>query len=169
MLDPRLFPLLETLARANLDWLAQEVMEGAAVGSLPGESAAVLEAARKSVFRDRQELGDHRIEVIALQPSKPLSANEQILWAMSHVSERLEEVLTMIGHSIARLDDIAISRAPSQGAAVDILGGSVGLMDGEAVQTVNTLQIIAATAAVTDLRTALQTWAATALESRAPQ
>lgn len=51
MLDPRLFDLLKTLAAADLDWLAEEVIRGVLAGDVPLESEAAVIEARRDVFR----------------------------------------------------------------------------------------------------------------------
>src|SRR5215204_7404924 len=91
MLDRRLLPLIETLTRSDLDWLALEVINGALAGRAPNEPSEAIIAARSVAFRQKQDAGVQEFTSATEQPGQPFSWQEQIEWAVKHVLERISQ------------------------------------------------------------------------------
>ncbi len=89
VLDPRLLPLLETLAGAGADWLAFEIVDGIRRGRELVEPEELLGAAREKV-RSRQ-LSD-RLSADVPVLAEPIFGDEQIVWAANYVAARLDGV-----------------------------------------------------------------------------
>lgn len=162
MLEPRLYPLLETLTGAGLDWLAQEIISGALAGRVTEESSDTLQAARSIVFRRTQDSGVRVVVKPSEERAEAFSADDQIEWAAQHVVQRLEQMLEMSRHSIDRLDELTQSKEP--GKLLQQTGASIVLVlaDGEAVSKIDRAQLTAAIEGLSQLRDALGAWAAEA-------
>src|SRR5829696_3305975 len=106
MLDRRLLPLIETLTRSDLDWLALEVINGALAGRAPNEPSEAIIAARSVAFRQKQDAGLQEFTSATEQPGQPFSWQEQIEWAVKHVLERISQVISMMSASAERLNAI---------------------------------------------------------------
>lgn len=135
MLDPRLFDLLETLAAANLDWLAEEVIQGVLAGDVPLESEAAVIAARRDVFRERQNSGGFGNLDVPLKHTTLLKGDEQLDWAIGHVVTRLLDALSSMRASTERLDAL-VAGADQTGwhsKAAAIAGAQLVINDGEEV------------------------------------
>lgn len=162
MLEPRLYPLLETLTRAGLDWLAQEIVSGALAGRVKEEAPETLHAARRIVFRRSQESAS-LVQVKSFEErAEAFSGEEQIDWAAQHVAQRLEQVLEMFRHSIDRLDELTQRQRPGERLQHRGVKTVLVLNDGEAVETIDRAQVTAAIEGLGELRDALGAWAAEA-------
>ena len=163
MLEPRLFPLLETLTRADLDWLAQEIISGALAGRVPEESRETLQAARGIVFRRAQDSGALVPRRSSEERAEAFSADEQIEWAAQHVVQRLQQALEMLRDSIDRLDEI--SQREKQAKHSGSTGANITLVlsDRDSVYKTDRAQLAAALEGLSELRGALGIWAAEAL------
>lgn len=162
LLEPRLYPLLETLTRAGLDWLAQEIVSGALAGTVKEEAPETLQAARRIVFRRYQESASLVQVKFFEERAEAFSGEEQIDWAAQHVAQRLEEVLEMFRNSIDRLDELTQRQRPEEllshrGAKIVLV-----LTDGDAVETIDRAQVTAAIKGVGELKDALNAWVAEA-------
>lgn len=135
MLDPRLFDLLETLAAADLDWLAEEVIQGVLAGDLPLESEASVIAARRDVYRKRQDSGGFGNLDVQWTEAVSLEGDRQLDWAVKHVVSRLDDALSLMQASTGRLDAL-VDGADSDGQrmkAVDAVGVQLVLTNSEEV------------------------------------
>lgn len=162
MLEPRLYPLLETLTGAGLDWLAQEVIAGALAGDVPEESPEALQAARSVVFRLRQDSGAQMPARASREHAMAFSGEQQIDWAARHVSQRLEEVLDMFKHSIDSLDELVDADRAGKSLEQPQAGITLVLTDGDAPSKADRKQIAAAMEGLGHLRDTLGSWAADA-------
>lgn len=162
MLEPRLYPLLETLTRADLDWLAQEIVSGALAGKVAEESPETLRAARSMVSRRTQDSGVRLPVRPSDEPAEALSADDQIEWAAQHVVERLERMLEMFRHSIDRLEELANGEDAEKSLREAGAGIVLVLGDDQAISKVDRAQLGAAIERLDELRDALGTWAAEA-------
>lgn len=104
VLDPRLLPLLETLADAGADWLAFEIMDGVSRGREPLESEERLREAREKVRA--QQLSDRLSADISALP-EPILGDDQIVWAVTYVTVRLDGALADLNEGCAMIEAIA--------------------------------------------------------------
>lgn len=104
ILDPRLLPLLETLAGAGADWLAFEIVDGVRRGREPLEPEELLRAARKKV-RSRQ-LSD-RLSADIPVLAEPILGDDQIVWAANYVAARLDGALADLDEGCAMIEAVA--------------------------------------------------------------
>lgn len=104
-IDPRLFPLFETLVSTQADWLVFEIVEGVQAGVVDEEDESDLAAARRRSEREREERALDVREDIHSQTT-PLLGDAQIKWAARYVGGRLKEVLMMLEVSMERLSDL---------------------------------------------------------------
>jgi len=161
MLDPRLFDLLKTLAAADLDWLADEVVRGILAGEVQLETEDSVAAARSGVFRARQDGAGLKASDGQAQEALPIEGEAQLDWAIRHVSIRLRDALAMMRASADRLDRL-VDAAGSDGGAR--LQGKVGrtqlvLSSGENVlDEAGPKELSAAQQAVAELKRALEQW-----------
>lgn len=162
MLEPRLYPLLETLTRAGLDWLAQEIISGALAGRVTEESPQTLQAARNIVFRRTQDSEVRMLVKHSEERAEAFSADEQIEWAAQHVVQRLEQMLEMFRHSINRLDELTQRRESGKLLGQTRASIVLVLADGEAVSKMDRAQLTAALEGLSQLSDALGVWAAEA-------
>lgn len=154
-LDPRILPLLETLAASRADWLVFELIEGIEAGIVVEESADVLAEARL-LARQEGEL-PRPFERTAVSPeSRSLEGDDQVVWAARYVGSRLKEVLAMMDASAERLNflvdrrgDIGMKRRSSV---------MLALSEGEEVIFVGPEGRARAQSAVTDLFSGLDIW-----------
>jgi hypothetical protein len=161
MLDPRLFDLLKTLAAADLDWLAEEVIQGVSAGDVPLESEAAVIAARHDVFRERQNSGGFGNLNVPLMQATPLKGDEQLDWAVGHVVTRLLDALSSMRASTERLDAL-VEGADQKGwhqKASGIAGAQLVINDGEEVLgEADRDAIDAAMTTIASLKEALLQW-----------
>lgn len=166
MLDPRLYPLLETLTRSDLDWLAQEVMSGALAGHVAEESSDALAQARSVAFREYQDTRELKPVVASLKRATPFSGEEQIAWAIAHVGDRIEQVLKMSLTSVDRLDALV---DPDGKALGPVRGATLlAIVDDEDLIQVGRLQLAAGVEGLDAFRRALDSWASDSLDEEQP-
>jgi len=108
VLDPRLLPLVETLAGAGADWLAFEVVDGVRRGREALEPEEQLRAAREKV-RSRHP-PDRLSADIPVLPEAILG-DDQIVWAANYVAARLDAVLADLEAGYAMIEAIAENSA----------------------------------------------------------
>lgn len=116
MIDPRLFPLFETLSRANLDWLVQEILAVLISGEVPLASANELTRARQRIA-DRQEVSAADLpDIETVGEVRQYPGNEQIRIAGSLVVSRITDSILMTKASIEGLDRLVGELAGSKSA-----------------------------------------------------
>lgn len=104
VLDPRLLPLLETLAASGADWLAFEIVEGVRRGREPEEPEELLRAARENVrLRQPERIVSPMIPKLA----EPILGDDQIAWAADYVLTRLDGALADLDAGCAMIETIA--------------------------------------------------------------
>jgi hypothetical protein len=155
MLDRRLLPLIETLTRSDLDWLALEVINGALAGRAPTEPSEAIIAARSVAFRQKQDAGLQEFTSATEQPGQPFSWQEQIEWAVKHVLERISQVISMMSASAERLDAIVEEGADVIERPKTILV----LAEADRSSKVSVEELTAAAEAFASLQGALREWA----------
>lgn len=156
-LDERLFPLLQTLVGANVDWLVFELIDGVGAGIVVEETAEDLASARFFARQDREPRRPAERTAISVQ-SRELEGDEQIVWAARYVAERLQSALLMMDASVERLDSLLIG--PRVEAWSDTQSGvTLRFSDDDAELTVDLEGRLTARAGIQDLLTALDRWA----------
>lgn len=104
VLDPRLLPLLETLAETGADWLAFEILDGVRRGREPEEPEELLEAARERV-RSRRPANRLSSEIPVM--AGPILGDDQIVWAANYVAARLDGALADLDFGCAMIEAVA--------------------------------------------------------------
>lgn len=107
-LDPRLLPLLETLAGAGADWLAFEIVDGVRRGRESLEPEELLRAARDRV-RSRQH--SDRLETDIPVLAEPILGDDQIVWAANYLANRLDGALADLDEGCAMIEAVAENSA----------------------------------------------------------
>lgn len=161
MIDPRLFDLLKTLAAADLDWLAEEVIQGVLAGDVPLENEAAVIAARRDVFREWQNSGGFGNLDVPLMQATPLKGEEQLDWAVGHVVTRLLDALASMQASTERLDALVegANQEGWHGKAAGMTSAQLVINDGEEVfGAADRNAIEAAMRAMPSLKEALLQW-----------
>jgi hypothetical protein len=165
ILDPRLLPLLETLATAGADWLAFEVVEGIRRGREPEEPEDMLWAARQNVRSDQPV---PRLSPELPAASKPILGDEQIAWAADYVAIRVEGVLSDLVEGTAMIEAIADRSSQTgdlDGLATIMAGQQTPLtfaLVGHEDAAIDRHSIAAARDGLEELRKALGNWASDA-------
>lgn len=160
ILDPRLLPLIETLAAAGADWLAFELIDGIRRGRESEESEEALAGARARVRR-----GEHgrREPILSVTPTVPILGDDQIVWAATRVSERLDSALDDLAGASDALNAIAAASSPQrepgeeQHPQSDPVPIQIAI-NGEEVLTTSRGDIESARGAMAGLRSALDNW-----------
>lgn len=105
--DPRLFPLIETLVGAGADWLAFEVLEGLRLGRVPEEARDSTQVAPRAVWVPRPP---HQPPSAPPAPT-PIVGDEQIQWAADYVSKRMTDLVDMLDVTLLQLSAIVFREA----------------------------------------------------------
>lgn len=163
-LDERLFPLLQTLVGANVDWLVFELINGIGAGIVVEETAEDLASARLLARQDREPRRPAERKAISVQ-CRELEGDEQIVWAARYVAERLQSALLMMDASIERLDSLIID-AHVETRADKQSGVTLRLLDDGEELTVSLEGRSAAREGVEDLLNALDRWVRDITEDR---
>lgn len=98
-------PLIDTLAAADLDWLAFELIDGIKRGREPEEPAEALDEARASA-RQPAPPPERIVVQSPVVSAMPLYGDQQIEWAACYVVDRLEESIAALEASLDNLDDL---------------------------------------------------------------
>lgn len=104
VLDPRLLPLLETLAVSGADWLVFEIVDGVRRGREPEEPEELLQAARENVRLRQPERG---LSLEIPKRGEPILGDDQIAWAADYVLTRLQGALADLDAGCAMIETIA--------------------------------------------------------------
>lgn len=104
ILDPRLLPLLETLAETGADWLAFEIVDGVRRGREPEEPEDLLAA-----VRERVRSGQYVKRLFSAVPPvvEPILGDDQIVWAANYVAARLDGALTDLDIGRSLIETVA--------------------------------------------------------------
>lgn len=159
MIDNRLSELLDTLYAANLDWLAEEILRATIIGDKPLESEDDVVKARDSVFRSTQNSGGYNPSSDEPVEPRPLEADGQLEWAISHILIRLEDAVNMMTEATENIDFIVTESESSKetreiGSSTDL----VLLSHGEIVGEANRIGLNNAKKSVEELRSILEQW-----------
>jgi hypothetical protein len=171
ILDPRLLPLIETLAAEDADWLAFEVLEGVRLGKVTEESPNDLQNARDSA-NSAAGPGWHS-EKRPLPPpaSVPILGDEQIVWAADYVGKRITDAVTMLQAALDEMDAIVVGTVIHDRPAVASVGNGTRLVlqGDEEESSVSKDESAAAMNAVSRLQKALHAWANSAMDRGIPE
>ncbi len=107
LLDARLLSLVETLANAGLDWLAFELVDGIRLGSLQEETEATLEQARLRARDPNRYRGDLPSQDFQAT-SEPILSDEQLVWAVQYVNDRLDDIVGALESSFENLEAVGV-------------------------------------------------------------
>ena len=171
ILEPRLLPLLETLAANGADWLAFEIVDGVRRGREPEEPEKLLRAARENA-RSSQPVRIPSSETPKL--AEPILGDDQIAWAADYVLARLDGVLADLDAGCAMIEIIADGSARRSEKAGSSLTDAHGVMPvmvvvfGEDDLPIGRRSIAAARNGIPGLRDALAAWSLQARSSPAP-
>ncbi len=166
VLDPRLLPLLETLAASGADWLAFEIVDGVRRGREPEEPEELLQAARENV-RSRQPERIPSPELSKL--AEPILGDDQIAWAADYVLARLDGALADLNAGYAMIESIAddssgrSEKAGPSPVEADCIKPVTVVVLGEEDLPIDRRSIAAARNGIPGLRAALAAWS---LQSR---
>jgi len=161
VLDPRLLPLLETLAASGADWLAFEIVDGVRRGREPEEPEELLQAARQNV-RSQQPERIPSPEILEL--AAPILSDDQILWAADYVLARLDGALADLDAGYAMIETIAndsagrSKKAGLSSAETDSTMPVTVIVLGEEDSPIEHRSIAAARNSLPALRDALVAW-----------
>jgi hypothetical protein len=160
ILDPRLLPLIETLTAEGADWLAFELIDGIKLGRESEESEGALAGAREQVRLGEQ---GRREPIPPVRPAIPILGDDQIVWAATYVTERLDSALTDLAAASEALN--AIAAAPSSRRGRDeeqhLQGPPAPIrieIDDEEISTASRGDIEAGRDAMEELKSSLNNW-----------
>jgi hypothetical protein len=174
ILEPKLLPLIETLAEVGADWLAFEVIDGIRAGKLAEEhleNLAAIQDAVRSAKLENFRGGEKRVNAVppSVPPQVPIIGDEQIRWAAEYIHKRLSDALSMLQSSLDQLQRIVSTPEPRDGVSPDIVAGNeitLILQGDEQKFSVRKAEITNAIAALENLRKALSSWEASTREGR---
>jgi hypothetical protein len=160
ILDPRLVALIETLVAEGADWLAFELIDGIRGGRESEESEDALASARERVRLGEQE---RREPTLSVEPTMPILGDDQIIWAATYVSQRLDSALNDLVDASDALNEIAAepSSEPERGEDQHLQGPPAPIrivINDEEVLTASRSDIEMARDAMAGLRSALDDW-----------
>ena len=171
VLDPRLLPLLETLAASGADWLAFEIVDGVRRGREPEEPEELLQAARGNVrSRQPERIPSPKSPKLA----EPILGDDQIAWATDYVLARLNGALADLDAGYAMIEMIAdgsARRSEKAGASPAMGAGAMPVtlvVLGEDNSQIERRSIAAARNGIPGLSDALATWSLQARGRPAP-
>jgi hypothetical protein len=161
-LDSRLLPLIETLAAADADWLAFEILDGLRRGRVAEETPDDLQSTQIAVRS--AERATRRSEERASPPpaAVPIVGDEQIEWAAAYVSDRLSDAVSMLQATLKQLDEIVFTAQGLDGARAAASakdGVTLVLQTDDGVRNVRRDEADHARAALPKLQDALRAWA----------
>jgi hypothetical protein len=162
-LDSRLLPLIETLAAADADWLAFELLDGLRQGRVVEETHDELRRTQIAV-RSAGRLTRRSEEPSSPPPAaEPIVGDDQIEWAAAYVSNRLSDAVSMLQSTLDQLDEIVSGTSALDGpfkAASSEEGVTLVLQDGDEVPRVRRVEAADARAALPKLQEVLRAWVA---------
>ncbi|WP_157966314.1 hypothetical protein [Oceanibium sediminis] len=156
MIDYRLFPLLETLAASNLDWLVKDILAIVEMGDTQIASEGAMYAAQERIRLD-QDLRSEQDDQAETAASIPWSGDEQVALAADIVVRRVKESLVMARASIE-----VVSTLIGEGERADTGYSVEGLAllgdDGESAVSIDRPAIDHAIESFDQLRLAVEEW-----------
>jgi hypothetical protein len=160
ILDPRLLALIETLAAEGADWLAFELVDGIQRGRESEEPEEALASARERV---RFGEGGPREPLRLVNPTTPILGDDQIGWAATYVSQRLDSALNDLAAASDALNEIAAATSSQRdGVEEQHLQDPPApikiVINDEEVLTDSHGDIETARDAIVELRSALENW-----------
>jgi hypothetical protein len=171
ILEPRLLPLIETLAEVGADWLAFEVVDGIRAGKVAEEPLENLAAIQEAVRSAKLENFRSEKRVSAVPQPVPLAVSivgdDQIRWAAEYVNRRLSDALLMLQASLNQLQSIASTPSPSDGVSPDVVARNeitLVVLGDEEKFSVRKAETANAIASLENLRKALSSWEASTHE-----
>ncbi len=171
ILEPRLLPLIETLAEAGADWLAFEVVDGVRAGKVAEEPLENLAAIQDAVRSAKLE--NFRTEKIisavphSVSPAVSIVGDDQIRWAVEYVYRRLSDALSMLQASFDQLQSIVSTPSPRGGVSSNVVVSNeitLIVLGDEEKFSVRKVETADAIASLENLRKALSSWEASTRE-----
>jgi hypothetical protein len=167
ILEPRLLPLIETLAEVGADWLAFEVLDGIRVGKVAEESLENLAAIQDAVRSAKPENFRTQKRVSGVQHSVSsavsIVGDDQIRWAAEYVNKRLFDALSMLQASFDQLQSMVSTPSPHDGVSPDVAASNeitLIVLGDEEKFGVRKAETAKAIASLENLRKALSSWEA---------
>ena len=166
ILDRRLIPLIDALPEAGADWLVFELIEGIRRGfeETEGEDALAQVRANVRTGVSPKKGEEPRIDASV---SVPISGDDEIEWAVKHVSARIETTLAEMTASLISLDaivngyDVESARGVKTGFKAAIV-----LLDDDNIFEANFANVVEGRDAAAKLSIALANWADLARKKR---
>lgn len=158
VLDLRLLDLFEALIKARFDWLVIELVDGIGAGRPTEETEGSLAEARARIGEGQPTAhGEPRAMLVE---TKPITGDEQIVWAADYVGERLGAALTQLDAAMEVLDLIADgpNAANIKLKSHDLPAVMVLLVDDEGERKVDRAALTRAQASIPKLLEGLASW-----------
>lgn len=163
-IDRRVLRLIEALSATDADWIAFEIIDALRAGRIQEETAEDLLLAQQHVRSGELEkwwLGDFTVPSPSIER---LKGTEQIDWVANYISERVTELVAMLGRTLSHLDFILSSDVHDgvqQQAAPSPMSGIRLVFQGDLEQewSIERKDISKAETFLPDLLEALRKWA----------
>lgn len=156
LIDIRIFPLLETLAASDLDWLVKDILATIEFGDPQMESEDVVSHAQERV-RQNDDVRSEREDRAEMASSRPWTGDEQVAIAADLVLRRMKETLYMAREAIE-----GVSRCIGEynGEGIDALVDGVALLggNGQIEASIDGLAVEHALGDLDKLRLAVEEW-----------
>lgn len=159
ILDPRVIPLIETLAAAGIDWLAFELIEGIRRGREAEETSEALSMSREQARQQGAPWAKGEPQAGGPE-AHPILGDAQIEWAARYISDRLDASLAELLASFDHLGEL-VGGQPTRldsDPARQTVEQVVVLLDGEVPRTIRRADAERAVAQMPALRAALEKW-----------
>lgn len=157
MIDSRIFPLLETLAASNLDWLVRDILATIEMGDSQLETEDAVSGAQERV-RQNEDVRSESEDSAETVRSRPWTGDEQVAIAGELVVSRITETLHMARDSIE-----GVSRVIGKYDGRDIEGSAGGFVllgdNGEVEGSIDEAAVEQALIGLKQLRLAVEEWA----------
>lgn len=112
MIDQRIYPLLQTLSAADLDWLAREIVDGLTAGHVATADPDRMNSARELARRQFQYVGSIETGQSVEAADKPFTPDEQLDYAATYTVVRLTDVIATMEASVVSLGRLLEANAP---------------------------------------------------------
>jgi len=156
LIDSRLFPLLETLSIAGLDWLVLDILEVVTTGEVELEGADALARARDFVKLGREQRSDDALRFQSPRRREWLP-DEQVRLAAEIALQRIEEVVTMSESSLGTIASLIGSGGAEQSPeSVDRIAFAID--EGEMGGAMSAESLRVARESLGALRYAVESW-----------
>lgn len=157
MIDQRIYPLLQTLAAADLDWLARELVDGLTAGHVTTADPERMVFARELARRQSQYVRSTEIGQSVEAADKPFTPAEQLDYAANYTITRLADVVMTMEKSLDSLGHLLEANVPPPPGSAP---GSImlALSDGEIKATVDAQDLRLAKEGLQELQVAITAW-----------